>query len=55
MDTSESGTKSPGKFKMLCWRKTEKISWTERVKNEEELRTVKEKRFIPHTIKKKEG
>jgi hypothetical protein len=40
-------------FEMWCWRKMEKISWTERVKNEEELRTVMEKMYALHTIKRK--
>jgi len=33
----------------------EKISWTDRVRNEEILRRVKEERNIPHAIKKKGG
>ena len=32
------------KFKIQCWRRTEKISWTDRVGNEEILHWVKEKR-----------
>jgi len=28
-------------FEMWCWRKVEKISWTDRVENEEVLRKVK--------------
>jgi hypothetical protein len=39
---------------MWSWRRTEKISWTDRVKNEEVLHTVKEKRNILLKIKKKE-
>ena len=35
-----------------CWRKTE-ISWTDRVKNKEALKRVKEERNIFHTIKRK--
>ena len=32
---------------MWCWRRMEKISWTDRVKSEEVLHRVKEKRKIP--------
>jgi hypothetical protein len=34
---------------------TAKISWTERVKNEQVLQTVKEERNILHTIKRGEA
>jgi hypothetical protein len=37
-------------FKMLSWRRMEKISWTDSVRNEEVLHTVKEERNIIHTI-----
>jgi len=33
----------------------EKISWTDRVKNEEVLHKVNEEKNILHTVKKKEG
>jgi hypothetical protein len=36
----------------LCWRRMEKISWTDRVRNEEVLHRVKEERNIVHTIKR---
>jgi hypothetical protein len=39
-------------FKMWCWRRIEKISWTDRVRNEV-LHRVKEERNILHTIKKR--
>jgi hypothetical protein len=42
-------------FEMLCLRKMEKISWTDRVRNEEVLHRVKEKRNILRKIKKKKG
>jgi hypothetical protein len=29
-------------FELLCWRGMEKISWTDRVKNEKVLQTVKQ-------------
>jgi len=31
---------------MWCWRRVEKISWTDRVRNEEVLHRVKEERNI---------
>jgi hypothetical protein len=40
-------------FVMWCWKRMEKISWTDRVRNEEVLHTVKEERNIVHTIKRK--
>jgi hypothetical protein len=33
-------------FQMWCWRRMEKISWTDRVRNEEVLLRVKEQRNI---------
>jgi hypothetical protein len=39
-------------FEMWCWRRMEKISWTDRVTNEVSHR-VKGERNIPHTKKKK--
>jgi hypothetical protein len=38
-------------FKIWCWRRMEKISWTDRVRNEELLYRVKEERNILRTIK----
>jgi hypothetical protein len=44
------------RFEMWCWRRMEKISWTDRVRNEEVLHRVEEERNILHTIKvRKEG
>jgi hypothetical protein len=40
---------------MWCWRRMEKISWTDRVRNEEVLRRVKEERNIVHTIKRRKA
>ena len=37
-------------FEMWCWRIMEKISWTDRVRNEEVLLGVKEQRNILHEI-----
>jgi hypothetical protein len=40
-------------FEMWCWRRLVKISCTDRVKNEEVLRRVKEERDILHGIKRR--
>ena len=42
-------------FEMWCWRRTEKISWTDRVRNEEVLLRVKEQRNILHKIRKRKA
>jgi hypothetical protein len=42
-------------FEMLCWRRMEKISWVDRVRNEEILHRVKEERNILHTIKRRKA
>jgi hypothetical protein len=39
---------------MWCWKRIERFSWIDRVKNEV-LQMVKEKRNILHTIRRKEG
>jgi len=40
-------------FEMWCWRRMERISWTDHVRNEEVLRGVKEQRNILHEISKR--
>jgi hypothetical protein len=40
-------------FEMWCWRRKEKISWTDRVRNEEVLHRVKEERNIIHTVNRR--
>jgi hypothetical protein len=40
-------------FEIWRWRRMEKISWTDRVRNEEVLQRVKEERNIVHTIKRR--
>jgi hypothetical protein len=40
---------------MWCWRRMEKISWTDRLRNEEVLHRVKEERNIVHTIKRRKA
>jgi hypothetical protein len=42
-------------FEMWCWRRVEKISWTDRVNNEAVLHKVKEERNILHTIKRRKA
>jgi hypothetical protein len=40
-------------FEMWCWRRMEKISWTDYVRNEEVLLRVSEQRNILHEIRKR--
>jgi hypothetical protein len=42
-----------GSFEMWCWRRMEKISWTDRVRNEEVLHRVEEERNILRTVKRR--
>jgi hypothetical protein len=49
LDTSDSGQKYMERFAMWCWRRME-ISWTDRVRNEEVLYSVKDERHILHTV-----
>jgi hypothetical protein len=42
-------------FEMWCWRRMEKISWTDRVNNEAVLHRVKEERNILHTIRRRKA
>ena len=39
-------------FEMWCWRRMEKISWTDHVRNEEVLLRVNEQKSILHEIRK---
>jgi len=47
--------KQLGRFEMWCWRRMEKISSTDRVRNEEVLLTVKEQRNILQEIRKRKA
>jgi len=38
-------------FEMWCWRRMEKLSWTDRMRNEEVLLRVNEQRNILHEIR----
>jgi hypothetical protein len=42
-------------FEMWCWRRMEKISWTDHVRNGEVLLRVKEQRNILHEIRKRKA
>ena len=42
-------------FEMCCWRRMEKISWTDRVRNEEVLLRVNEQKNILHEITKRKA
>jgi hypothetical protein len=42
-------------FEMWCWRRMERISWTDHVRNEEVLLRVKEQRNILHEISKRKA
>jgi len=44
-----------GSFEMWCWRRTGKMSWTDRVKNEEVLHRVKGERNIVHTVNRRKA
>jgi hypothetical protein len=43
------------RFEMWCWRRMEKISWTDRVNNESVLHRVKEERNILLTIRRRKA
>jgi hypothetical protein len=49
----EKRSEIPRTFKMCFWRRVEKISWTDRVRNEEVLHKVKKDRNILHKVMKK--
>jgi ribosomal 50S subunit-associated protein YjgA (DUF615 family) len=42
-------------FEMWCWKRMEKISWTDHVRNEEVLLRVKEQRNILHETSKRKA
>ena len=42
-------------FEMWCWRRMEKISWTDHVRNEEIVLRVKEQRNILYEISKRKA
>jgi len=42
-------------FEMWCWRRMEKTSWTDHVRNEEVLLRVKDQRNILHEISKRKA
>jgi hypothetical protein len=42
-------------FEMWCWRRMKKVSWTDRVRNEDVLLRVTEQRNILHEISKRKA
>ena len=50
-DTLACKSEIQGKLEMWCWRRMEKISWTDRVRNEEVLHRVKEEMNNLHIMK----
>ena len=42
-------------FEMWCWRRMEKISWTDHVRNEDVLLRVNEQRSFLHEIRKRKA
>jgi hypothetical protein len=42
-------------FEVWCWRRMEKIGWTDRMRNEEVLLRVKEERGMLHTVKRRKA
>ena len=42
-------------FEVLCWRRMEKISWTDHVRNEEVLLRLNEEIIILHEIRKRKA
>jgi hypothetical protein len=51
LNTSEIDQKYLKSYEMWCWRRMEKISLTDHVRNEEVLLRVKEEKNIIHTTK----
>ena len=51
----ETDQKRLQSFEMWCWRRMEKINWTDRVRNEEVLLRVNEQRNILHEIRKRKA
>ena len=49
------GKKHLESFETWCWRKMEKISWTDHVRNEEVLLEVNEQRNTLHAIRKRKA
>jgi hypothetical protein len=54
-DTSKVDLKYLVRSEVRCWKRMEKISWTDRVRNWEVLYRVAEKRNILHTIKRRKA
>jgi hypothetical protein len=44
-----------GSFELWCWRRMEKISWTDCVRNEAVSRRVMEEKSMLHTMKRRKA
>jgi hypothetical protein len=55
VDTWKVDQKYLESFEMWCWRRIEKISWIDHVRNEEVLHRVEEERNILQTIKRRKA
>ena len=55
VESSESRSEIPGNFGMWCWRRMQKPSWADHVKNKKVLQTVKEERNNLHIIQRKKA
>jgi hypothetical protein len=55
LDASAVEQKNQESFEMWCWRRMEKIIWTDHVRNEKVLLRVKEQRNILHEISKRKA
>ena len=55
MDTSENRSEIPESFGTCCYRRMQKISCTNRVKNEKVLHRVKKERNILQTMKRRKA
>ena len=51
----EVDQKYVGRFEMLRWRMMEKVSWTDRVKNDKASHRAKVEGNIPHTTKRRKS
>jgi hypothetical protein len=55
LDTSESIPENLESFEMWCRRRMGKISWTNRMQNQEVLHRAKEEENILHAIKRRKA
>jgi hypothetical protein len=55
LDPAAADQKHLESFEMWCWRRMEKISWTDHVRNDEILLRDKEQKNILHEISKRKA